>query len=153
MLVVVLAALIGVVAGLRAMMAPAAVSWAAYLGWLDLSGTWLSFAGHWLTPWILTLAAIGELITDQLPSTPGRKTPPQFGARILMGAISGAAIGTAGGMWLGGSIAGVVGALAGTLGGSAARAKLAASFGRDPPAALLEDAAAVLAAVLIVSAI
>ena len=153
MLVFVLAALIGGVAGLRAMMAPAAVSWAAYLGWLDLSGTWLSFAGHWLTPWVLTVAAIGELITDQLPSTPSRKTPPQFAARILTGAICGAAIGTVGGMWLGGSVAGVVGALVGTVGGSAVRAKLAASFGRDPPAALLEDAVAILAAVFAVSAI
>ena len=31
-----LALLIGVIAGLRAMTAPAAVSWAAYLGWIDL---------------------------------------------------------------------------------------------------------------------
>ena len=31
-----LALLIGVVAGLRTMTAPAAVSWAAYLGWLPL---------------------------------------------------------------------------------------------------------------------
>ncbi|WP_425993766.1 hypothetical protein [Caulobacter sp. DWR1-3-2b1] len=31
-----LALLIGVVAGLRAMTAPAAISWAAHLGWLPL---------------------------------------------------------------------------------------------------------------------
>lgn len=153
MLVIVLATLIGVVAGLRTMMAPAAGSWAAYLGWIDLSGTWLSFAGYWLTPWLLTLAAMGELITDKLPSTPSRKAPPQFAARVVMGALSGAAIGVAGGMWLGGLVAGVVGALVGTIGGSAARAKLAAAFGRDLPAALLEDVMAIVAAVLIVSAI
>ena len=35
-----LALLIGVVAGLRAMTAPAAVSWAAYLGWLPLADSW-----------------------------------------------------------------------------------------------------------------
>lgn len=33
-----LALLIGVVAGLRAMTAPAAISWACHLGLLDLSG-------------------------------------------------------------------------------------------------------------------
>ncbi len=68
-----LALLIGVVAGLRAMTAPAAVSWAAYLGWLPLENSWAWFMGHWLTPWIFSALAIVELITDQLPSTPSRK--------------------------------------------------------------------------------
>jgi uncharacterized membrane protein len=39
--------------------------------------------------------------------------------------------------------AGVVGAVLGTLGGHRARGGLAGSFGRDLPAALLEDAVAV----------
>ncbi len=39
MTVYVLALLIGVIAGLRALTAPAAVSWAAWLGWLPLQGT------------------------------------------------------------------------------------------------------------------
>ena len=34
-----LALLIGFVAGLRALTAPAAISWAAHFGWLQLSGT------------------------------------------------------------------------------------------------------------------
>jgi uncharacterized membrane protein len=45
-----LALLIGVVAGLRAMTAPAAVSWAASLGLLTLDGSWLAFLGYRLTP-------------------------------------------------------------------------------------------------------
>ncbi len=146
----VLAVLIGIVAGLRAMTAPAAVSWAAYLGWVDLSGTWLSIAGHWLTPWVLTAVAVGELISDQLPSTPNRKTPAQFGTRMIMGALSGAAVGTAGGVWAVGLLAGVAGAVIGTFGGAAARAKLAARFRRDSPAAFLDDAVAIGAAPLIV---
>ncbi len=40
-----IALLIGVVAGLRAMTAPAAVSWAAALGLLKLQGTPLAFLG------------------------------------------------------------------------------------------------------------
>jgi hypothetical protein len=43
MSVYVLAVPIGVITGLRCMTAPAAVSWAARLGWLPLENTWLSF--------------------------------------------------------------------------------------------------------------
>ena len=153
MTVYLLALLLGVVAGLRAMTAPAAVSWAAYLGWLDLSGTWLAFLGSiWATA-ILTLLALVELVTDQLPSTPSRTVPVQFGARILTGALSGAAVGAAGGTIAGGLIAGIVGAVAGTLGGRAFRARLASAFGSDRPAALVEDAVAVGGALLIVLAL
>ena len=147
-----LALLIGVVAGLRAMTAPAVVSWAAWLGWIDLSGSWLSFLGHWIALLVFTLLALVELVTDQLPSTPSRKVPMQFGARIVMGALCGAALGASGGMLVGGLIAGVVGAVIGTLGGSAVRGKLAASFGQDRPAALIEDAVAIIGGLLIVAA-
>jgi uncharacterized membrane protein len=145
------AALIGLVAGMRAMTAPAAVSWAAHLGWIDLSQSWLAFMGYAWTPYVFTLLALVEFVTDQLPSTPSRKVPPQFGARIAMGALCGAAIGVAGGSLVIGLIAGIVGAVAGTLGGAAARAKLARSFGRDLPAALIENAAAIALAYLAVS--
>jgi len=64
-----LAFLIGVVAGLRSMTPPAAVSWAARLGWLHVENTPLAFLGYAATPYILTLFAIGELITDKLPKT------------------------------------------------------------------------------------
>jgi uncharacterized membrane protein len=147
-----LALLIGIVAGLRAMTPLAAVSWAAYLGWIDPSASWLSF---FASPWavgIFTLAALGELVSDQLPSTPSRRVPMQFGARIVSGALSGGALGAGVGMLAGGAIAGIVGAVIGTLGGAAARARLAASFGRDLPAALIEDAVAIVGALLIVSA-
>ena len=97
-----LALLIGIVAGLRTMTAPAAVSWAAHLGWLQLGESWLGFLGHWVTPWIFTLLAAAELVTDQLPSTPSRKVPMQFGARIVSGGLCGAAIGLAGGNLVGG---------------------------------------------------
>jgi len=90
MAIYLLALLIGIVAGLRALTAPAAVSWAAYLGGLSLHGTWLAFLGATATPYILTVFAIGELVSDQLPSTPSRKFPSGFGARILTGALSGA---------------------------------------------------------------
>lgn len=153
MAVYLLALLIGVVAGLRAMTAPAALSWAAYLGHLDVDGTWLAFLGFRFTPWIMTLLAIGELIADQLPSTPSRKAPAAFATRIIMGGLSGAAIAAAAEIFLAGGVAGAVGAIIGTLGGAAMRGRLAAAFGRDRPAALLEDAAAICGAALIVGAV
>src|SRR5512145_2062033 len=97
MTVSLLALLLGVVAGLRAMTAPAAVSWAAHLGWLDLSRSWLAFLGGAWARWILTLLALGELVTDQLPSTPSRTVPIQFATRIFVGGLCGAAIGATGG--------------------------------------------------------
>lgn len=153
MIVYVLALLIGVVAGLRAMTAPAVVSWAAHLGWINLDGTWLAFLGHAWAPWILTVLAIAELIGDQVPTTPSRTVPIQFATRVLTGALSGAAIGVAAGSWSAGAIAGAIGAVIGTLGGRAFRARLAAAFGRDRPAALIEDAIAIGGALLIVLAL
>lgn len=143
------ALLIGIIAGLRTMTAPAAVAWATHLGRLDLGGTWLAFLGNVWVRWILTALALVELVVDQLPSTPSRTVPVQFGARILTGALSGAGVGAAGGSWVGGLLAGAVGAVVGTLGGRAFRARLAAAFGSDRPAAFVEDAVAIGGALLI----
>ncbi|MGF6231001.1 putative membrane protein [Inquilinus ginsengisoli] len=149
----VLAFLIGCVAGLRTMTAPAAVSWAAHLGWLPLDGTGLEFLGAAVTPWLLTAAAIAELIADQLPKTPSRKVPVQFGARIVSGAVCGAAFGIVGGSVIVGLIAGVAGAVTGTLLGYELRSRLARAAGRDLPVALLEDAVAVGGAAWIVTSL
>jgi uncharacterized membrane protein len=150
---VTLSFLIGVIAGLRAMTAPAAVSWAARLGRLPLESTPLAFLGYALTPWIFTALALVEFVTDQLPTTPSRTVPMQFGTRIVVGALTGAAIGASGAALIVGAIAGIVGAIVGTLGGRAARAKLAAAFGSDRPAALIEDAIAIGGALVIMSAL
>ena len=127
----------------------AAVSWAAQLGWMHLEGTWLAFLGYSWTPWILTLGAVGELVTDQLPTTPSRTVPVQFGARIVMGAACGAAVSAPSGSMLVGAVVGVLGAVAGTLGGRWLRGRLAAAFGSDRPAAFLEDALAIGGALVV----
>jgi uncharacterized membrane protein len=142
------ALLIGIVTGLRAMTAPAIVSWAAWLGVLPLAGTSLAWLGWRFTPWIASLLAIGELVTDQLPGTPSRKVPVQFGTRIVVGAFCGAAVGLSAGQPWPGLIAGLIGAVLGTYGGAAVRAALARRFGRDLPAALIEDLAAIALGVL-----
>lgn len=143
----VFALLIGVVAGLRAMTPLAAISWAAYLGWIDFSGTQVAFVGHIITALVLTAIAIAELVSDQLPNTPSRKVPMQFGTRIVVGAIAGALLP---GGWIVGLILGAVGAVIGTYVGADIRGRLAKAFGRDLPAALIEDVVAVAGALLIV---
>ena len=74
----------------------------------------------------------------------------QFGARIVSGGFSGAVIGALAGATVVGLVAGAAGAIAGTLGGAALRGRLAATYGVDRPAALLEDAAAIGLGVLAV---
>lgn len=139
----ILALLIGVVAGMRTMTAPMAISWAAYAGWLPLGGSWLGWMGWWGTPWIFTALALAELVADKLPTTPSRKSPPGFIGRLLSGALCGAVIGLAASSLPLCLLAGVVGAVIGTFGGYAARMALFRAFGTDLPAALVEDLAAI----------
>ena len=134
--------LIGTASGLRALIGLAAVSWAAHFSILPLNHTWLAFLGYAFTPYILTLMAIAELVNDKLPKTPSRLIPPQFITRIVMSAPCGLAIGFSGKGMIIGLVAGILGVVAGTFGGAKARSLLARTFGRDLPAALLEDAVA-----------
>jgi uncharacterized membrane protein len=148
-----LALLIGVVAGLRSLTAPAVVAWAAYIGWIDLHGTWASWLTNIIAVIIFTVLAIGELINDKLPKTPARTAPPIFAARIVTGGLAGAALG-AWPHWTFTALgAGVIGAVLGTLGGYQARKRLvAATGGRDLPIALLEDAVAIVGGFAIAAA-
>jgi uncharacterized membrane protein len=146
-----LAFLIGVIAGLRSLTAPAAVSWAARLGWLHLDNTWLAFLGYAATPYIFSVLAIGELIADKLPNTPSRTAPPGFITRLLTGGLSGAAVG-ASASWEIGLVAGMAGAIVGTFGGYQFRVRLAKAIGgKDLPVALIEDAIAIAGAFFLVS--
>lgn len=147
------ALLLGFAAGLRAMTPLAALSWAAHLGGLGLAGTWLGFLASPWAAWILTVLAVGELVTDKLPSTPSRKVPVQFGTRVLVGGVGGFALGMTGGFAVAAVAAGIVGAIAGTFAGAMARGRLATIFGRDLPAALVEDVAAIAIAACIAAGV
>ena len=151
--VLLLTFVIGVVAGLRVLTPLAAVAWGARLNDWPLIGTHLAWMGNAITPWVFSVLALGEFINDKLPTTPSRKAPPQFIARVVSGALSGAVIGGAQDSLAIGLIAGAVGAIAGTLGGAAVRGKLAAAFGKDLPAALLEDVVAIGLAIAVVAQI
>jgi uncharacterized membrane protein len=57
MLLFSLAFLIGVIAGLRSLTAPAVLSWAAHLGWLHLENTGLAFLASARTRYLLSVLA------------------------------------------------------------------------------------------------
>ncbi len=152
-LVLLMALLIGVVAGLRSLTAPAVVAWAALLGWINLHGTWAVWVANIITVVVLTILAVGELVADKLPKTPPRTAAPSFTARIVLGAFAGAVIGAAWHYTFSSLGAGVLGAVLGTLGGYHARRRLVdARDGHDLPIALLEDAVAILGGFAILAA-
>ena len=148
MSVLISAFVLGFVCGLRALLGLAAASWAASSQQLRLQGTWLSFLGFRFTHYITSLLSIGEIINDKLPKTPSRLVPPQFVARVVMGALTGTAIGLSGGQLIVGISAGIIGSVVGTFAGAKGRALVAKLFGHDLPAALLEDAIGVVLAVV-----
>jgi uncharacterized membrane protein len=152
LLLLLLALLIGVVAGLRALTPPAVVAWGAALGWLPLEGTWAHWVGHPITVTVLSILLVVELVTDQLPSTPARTVTPQFAVRILTGAFAGAVVGAGFHHTFSSLGAGMIGAVLGTLGGYQARKRLvAANGGHDLPVALSEDVIAVLGGFAVVA--
>jgi len=139
-LVLLLALMIGVVAGLRAMTAPAVVAWGAMFGWIGVADKWSEWMAHPITVTVLTILLVGELVTDQLPKTPSRKVPPQFAARLITGGFAGAVIGSAFFHTFSATGAGVIGAVLGTLGGAALRSRVAtANDGNDRRGAFGED--------------
>jgi uncharacterized membrane protein len=142
-----LAFAIGIVAGLRSFTAPAAVCWAAHLGWLHLTGSRLAFLGSTTAVCISSVLALTELVLDKTSWIGARTKPGPLIDRIIMGALSGAALGSTLG-----AICGGVGALVGTYGGFYARHRIVSNLKvPDIVVALVEDAVAVGGALLIVS--
>ena len=150
-----LALAIGFVAGLRAMTAPALVSWAAHLGWINLHNSPLSFMGSPIAVGIFTLAAIGEIINDKLPKTPPRTAVPSLIIRMVMGGFSGACLyAAAAATPITGAILGVIGALIGTYVGYYVRRGLVNSLKvKDIFIAIPEDIIAIVLAYCIVRSV
>ena len=142
---------IGIIAGLRSLIAPAVVAWAAHRGWLGLQGTSLSFLASTAAVATLTILAVIELVADQLPSTPARTRPPGLIARILLGGLSGAAVALADGQSaVVGCALGAVGGEVGAFAGYQVRTGLVRALKvPDSVIAVLEDLVAVAGALLI----
>lgn len=148
-----LAFAIGFVAGLRSMTAPAAVAWAAYLGWIHLQGSPLVFMGSVWIVGLFSLAALAEFVADLLPKAPARTSPGPLLARIVTGGLSGSCLAVAGGQaLLLGALMGAVGGVAGAFVGYQARTKLVRNLQvPDRVIAIPEDLIAVVLGVLFVS--
>jgi uncharacterized membrane protein len=151
--VLILAGLIGFVAGLRSLTAPAAVSWAARLGWIHLEGTALAFMGSLAAVIGFSLLAMAEYAADLHPATPRRTTPGPLAARVVLGALSGACLVlSANRPLLAGVIFGGLGGLVGAFAGYHARVRLVRALGtRDSVVALSEDLIAIVMAWCIVA--
>jgi uncharacterized membrane protein len=136
---------IGLVAGLRALTAPAAVSWAARLGWLNLAGSPVAFMGSTIAVAIFSLAAVGELVNDLLPKTPKRTSPVPLIARIVMGGLAGACLCVSGGQpLLQGAALGGIGGAFGAFAGYQARTRLVSRLKvKDAFIAIPEDLVAI----------
>ncbi|WP_223280053.1 hypothetical protein [Nostoc sp. PA-18-2419] len=126
---------LGLVAGLRAFTAPAA----------------LFLARGGIVGIILVFFAVAELIGDMLPQIPSRTSPPALIARILSGGIVGWIIAGANSSFaLVGAVIGVLGALIGAYGGRAVRIAAIERIGAIP-SALIEDVVAIALAAFVVT--
>ena len=107
---------IGVIAGMRSMMAPALVSHKlSHTTPNPLPDSPLHFITSSKAATTFAVLASGELIGDKLPNTPNRTAFPQVSGRIVAGALSGAALTEADGQPLAyGAVLGAVGAVVGT---------------------------------------
>ena len=143
--IVVLVFGIGVVAGLRSLTAPAVVSWAAYLGWLNLQGSPLAFMGSTMTVAISSLLALGELGADLSPRIPKRTARGPLVARLLMGGLCGASLcASARQSLVIGALLGAMGGLIGAFAGYEIRRRLVTGWNiRDVFVAITEDLIAI----------
>jgi uncharacterized membrane protein len=127
--------LLGIVAGLRTFTAPAVLWMIRHTGPVAYG---------------LGAVAILEYLGDLYPGAPARTRASGLVARILSGAFCGWMLATAAGISPAlAAVLGAAGAVVGAYGGLAARVRAIALIGAVP-AALLEDAVAIAAAVAIV---
>jgi uncharacterized membrane protein len=151
--VLLLALLIGAIAGLRTMTAPAIVAWAANRHWLNLHNSPLALIGSTAAVAVFTVLALGELVVDKLPSTPNRTGLRGLFGRSVLGSLSGAAVAAAGAQSIAlGAVLGAAGGIAGAFAGYEVRTRLVRALKvPDFVIALLEDAVTIAGGLLIVS--
>lgn len=120
------------------------------------STRWPIADGPWPTR-VAVLATAGELVGDKLPQTPSRLEPAGFGARLVLGGVSGWTIACREGAdrnrCLAAAGIGLAAAAVGTRLGAGWRAAAAARVGADLPGAIVEDLAALGLACTAVAAV
>jgi uncharacterized membrane protein len=139
---------IGIVAGLRSLLAPAVIAWAAHFDLLNLNASPLAFMGSRTAVAIFSIFAIGELIADKLPKSPKRTAFAPLLARILLGGLSGACLFAATGKFLiAGALLGATGGVIGAFVGYEIRRRVVNSLHiKDIFVAMCEDLVAIVLA-------
>jgi uncharacterized membrane protein len=147
------AAGLGVVAGLRSFLAPAAVAWAVRLGWLNLHGSPFAFMESNVALAGLSMAAMGELVADLFPAIPRRTAVMPLLARVLSGGFCGACLSAPANKSLAvGAAFGAAGAIIGAFAGYEIRKRLITKLNiKDVFVALSEDLVALGLALFFVS--
>ena len=149
------AALIGTVAGMRSLTAPAIVSRTARAAGIDVDKAMKDMPGSSVLPRVMSILAVGELIVDKLPFTPSRTTTFPLIARAVSGAVSGAALCSSKkrSKWLG-ALFGAAGAVAGTYAAYELRRRIVKNLHvPDALVAVAEDALAIGSGTLITSTV
>ena len=140
---------IGVVAGLRALTAPAVLAWAVKRRWLRLGSLPFATVIAATASKKITQLAVSELIADKVPSTASRLNAVPLASRIVSGAICGATIyGVVKRPLPEGAVLGGLGAIAGAFAGYHTRRRLSRHT-PDLAVAILEDAFAIGGGVLV----
>jgi uncharacterized membrane protein len=150
---VLLAIALGICAGMRSLVAPTALAWAAQFALPGIENTIFWFFASPITAYVLAALACAELVGDKLPFTPSRLAAAPLITRFVMGTICGSALfaATYQSMIVGG-IAGAIGAGAGAYAGYHIRRTLVTK-GKIPDfvVALVEDAVAIGGAIYVVT--
>jgi uncharacterized membrane protein len=135
------------------MTAPAAVSWSAYLDWINVHGSALQWIGSKVAVAAFSLAAIAELVADKLPSTPNRTSAGPLVARIVFGGLTAATVAVSSGESLvTGAVLGGIGGVIGAFAGYEIRRRLVTRLRFNPlVVALAEDLIAIGLAWFVVS--
>jgi uncharacterized membrane protein len=134
--------LLGAIAGLRSMAAPALLSRAVRSGDVEgLRGTPFMTLGLPKVSAALQLLMIGEMVADKTPFVPSRTSSPALLARALSGALVGTALFVnAERHPAPGAVLGMLSAVAGAHAGEKLRAKESENLGvPDPMLGLVED--------------
>ena len=112
----------------------------------------MNFLAKPVAMYVIVVLAIGELIADKLSFTPPRIQAGPLAVRFLLGTVCGTALAVAAGMsWLFPAAVGGVSGIVGAYAGYWLRRGITSRGVKDLPIALVEDATAILLALLTVS--
>src|SRR5690349_20474331 len=137
--------LLGIGTGLRTFTPMAVLCWFAWLGYLPLDGTWMTWVTKLATVIVLTVLAAGEIYLDKRKGVPDRVSPGPLLARLIVGGLVGGTVALGlNGSGAEGAGLGVGCALVGAFGGYLIRREIVErAGGKDWPTAFAEDVNAI----------